>query len=548
MKEKLLVYNNKLKDSWGSFSPKVKWLVVGGFVTTLIVLFAFVFLNSRTTYDALYTNLSPAEAGEIKTAIEEQGIPVEVSADGKTIKVPNEEVANLKVNLAAEGIPKNGNVNYSIFSENMGLGMTDRHFDVVERDAMQNELANLIKQIDGVTEANVMITLPKENVWITEDEQVASASVVITGDPTFQLDQKQINGLYHLISKSVPSLPPEQIVIMDQNGQVFEILDENQLDTTLSVYQQQREIKNDIERDIQRELQQMLGLLLGQDKVVVSVMASVDFTKEKREEHLVEPVDVENNEGIDISVERIVESFSSEGATVDDATGAGETDIANYPGIVGSGNSESDKTEERINREVNRINRQIELSPYVLNDITINVGVEPPTPGDVASLTQQNIDDISNLLTNAVSTNLSMNGIQVTQAGLADRISVFATEFQGKPVASSEEPEESLLSLNNIPNNVLIMIAAGIALLLIVLILVLVLRRRKRKNVEEEDEFGFEMFDQTLSKVKQAEEEEEEIDLSNIGSKNPKRKTIEKLAQGRPEDFAKLLRSWMADD
>ena len=133
------------------------------------------------------------------------------------------------------------------------------------------------------------------------------------------------------------------------------------------------------------------------------------------------------------------------------------------------------------------------------------------------------------------------------QAGLADRISVFATEFQGKPVVSSEEPEESLLSLNNIPNNVLIMIAAGIALSLIVLILVLVLRRRKRKNAEEEDEFGFEMFNQALSKAKQ-DEEEEEIDLSNIGSKNPKRKTIEKLAQGRPEDFAKLLRSWMADD
>ncbi|MBW9234599.1 flagellar M-ring protein FliF, partial [Leptospira santarosai] len=166
--------------------------------------------------------------------------------------------------------------------------MTDRHFDVVERDAMQNELAELIKQIDGVTEANVMITLPKENVWITDEEQVATASVVVKGDPSFQLDQKQVNGLYHLISKSVPNLPQEEIVIMDQNGQVFEIQKENQLDSALSVYQQQREIKKDIERDIQRELQQMLGLTLGHDKVVVSVMTTIDFTKEKREENLVE--------------------------------------------------------------------------------------------------------------------------------------------------------------------------------------------------------------------------------------------------------------------
>ena len=545
MKEKLLVYKNKLTESWGSFSKKTQISVIGTFLATLLILFIIVYFSSRTSFAALYTDLSPAEAGEIKTAIEEQGIPVEISSDGKSISVPNEEIANLKVSLAADGIPKSGNVNYSIFSENMGLGMTDRHFDVVERDAMQNELADLIKQIDGVAEANVMITLPKENVWITDEEQVATASVVVKGDPSFQLDPKQINGLYHLISKSVPNLPPEQIVIMDQNGQVFEILEENQVDTTLSVYQQQREIKNDIEKDIQRELQQMLGLTLGRDKVVVSVMASIDFTKEKREENLVEPVNKETNEGIDISVERIVETYSSEGATADDVTGVGETDIANYPGLALGGNSESEKTEDRINREVNRINRQIELSPYVIDDLTINVGVEPPNPEDLESLTQQNIDDISNLLKNTVSASLSMNGNQVTEEDLDDRISVFATEFQGKTVVSAGESEASLLNINNIPNYVLIIIGVAIALLLlIVLILVFVIRKRRREEFEEE--FEYDMFQPPISTQN---DEEENMDLSEFNTKsNPKRKTIEKLAKGRPEDFAKLLRTWMSED
>lgn len=546
MKDQVLVYKKKLTESWGSFSKTTKWSIIGTFFATLLLLFIIVFFSSRTSYAALYTNLSPAEAGEIKTAIEEQGIPVQISSDGKAISVPNEEIANLKVSLAADGIPKSGNVNYSIFSENMGLGMTDRHFDVVERDAMQNELADLIKQIDGVTEANVMITLPKENVWITDEEQVATASVVVKGDPTFQLDSKQINGLYHLISKSVPNLPPEQIVIMDQNGQVFEIQEENQIDTALSVYQQQREIKKDIEKDIQRELQQMLGLTLGRDKVVVSVMASIDFTKEKREENLVEAVNKETNEGIDISVERIVETYSSEGATADDTTGVGETEIANYPGLALGGNSESEKTEERINREVNRINRQIELSPYVIDDITINVGVEPPNPEDLESLTQQNIADISNLLKNAVSTSLSMNGNQVTDEQLDDRISVFATEFQGKTVVTGD-PEESLLNINNIPNYILIFIGVGIALLLlIVVILIFVIRKRKREELEEE--FEYEMFEPPASSTLRI-DENEEMDLSEFNTKaNPKRKTIEKLAKGRPEDFAKLLRTWMSED
>ncbi|MFP3339861.1 hypothetical protein R0J91_17925, partial [Micrococcus sp. SIMBA_131] len=82
--------------------------------------------------------------------------------------VPKDQASDLKVSLAAEGIPKSGNVNYSIFSENMGMGMTDRQFDVVERDAMQNELSYLIEQIGGIQESKVMITLPTESVWLDE--------------------------------------------------------------------------------------------------------------------------------------------------------------------------------------------------------------------------------------------------------------------------------------------------------------------------------------------------------------------------------------------
>lgn len=552
MNEKLQTYKNKLTDTWSNFPKKTKVLILGSFITTLLLLILFVFLGSRTNYAVLYSDLSPQEAGEIKTAIEERGIPVELSPDGKTVSVPNDEVANLKVALAAEGIPQSGNVNYSIFSENMGLGMTDRHFDVVERDAMQNELAYLIEQIAGVQKANVMITLPKESVWLTDEQQFASASVVIQGDPTFQLDQKQVNGLYHLISKSIPNLPEDQIVIMDQKGQVFGIQDENAIDTALTTYQQQREIQKDIEQDIQRELQQMLGILLGQDKVVVSVMASIDFTKEKREENLVEPADPETNQGLEISVERIIESYTNNGQVTEEATGAGEGEIANYPSEEGASTSQSERTEERINREVNRIYRQIEMSPYVINDLTINVGVEPPEAGNPASLTQQNIEDISNLLKNTVSTTLSMNGTDLNDDALDDRISVFAAEFQGKPATGAGDPEEQAASA--FPYNLLMMAGAALALILIIINLVIMLRRRNKRKTEKEIEIGTEMLNQPIRNYFEQDttekmEKESEIDLSEFDARaNPKRKTIEKLAKERPDEFAKLLRSWMAQD
>ncbi|KKK38995.1 flagellar MS-ring protein [Mesobacillus campisalis] len=541
MNERITRYKNKTLETWGSFPGKTRWLVAGTFVLTLGLLIVMVYMSSKPNLSPLYSGLSPSEAGEIKSAIEERGIVAEVSADGTAISVPKEEVANLKVALAAEGIPKSGNVNYSIFSENMGMGMTDRQFDVVERDAMQNELAFLVKQIAGVNDANVMITLPKENIWITDEEQAATASVVIKGDPAFQLDQKQVNGLYHLISKSVPNLPTDQIVIMDQSGRTYDLQEGNPIDTALGVYQQQREIRKDIEEDIQRELQQMLGLILGRDKVVVSVMASVDFTKEKREEQLVEPV-TDDNQGIEISVERIRESYSSEGGA-NGATGTGTNpDIPNYEGVDGAGNSESERTEDRINREVNRINRQIELSPYVIDDLTVNVGVEPPEPGNPVSLTQQTVGDIRNLLTNVVSNSLSMNGALLSEEELDSRISVFATEFQGKAIAAEQEADTGLL--NEVSSNVLLVAGVVLAAILLIVVIAILVRRRKRK---QEEEFFFDLLEEPVAQAAQA--EKEEIDLSEFTSRaNPKRKTIEKLAKERPEDFAKLLRSWMSQD
>ena len=58
----------------------------------------------------------------------------------------------------AEGIPDSGSIDYSFFSEQAGIGMTDNEFNVVKLDAMQSEIANLIKKIDGVQDASVMIT------------------------------------------------------------------------------------------------------------------------------------------------------------------------------------------------------------------------------------------------------------------------------------------------------------------------------------------------------------------------------------------------------
>ena len=94
--------------------------------------------------------MTPSETGLIKENLDSKGIENAISNNGTTISVPNETVDTLKVQLAAEGIPDSGSIDYSFFSEQAGIGMTDNEFNVVKLDAMQSEIANLIKKIDGV--------------------------------------------------------------------------------------------------------------------------------------------------------------------------------------------------------------------------------------------------------------------------------------------------------------------------------------------------------------------------------------------------------------
>ena len=79
--------------------------------------------------------------------------------------------------------------------------------------------------------------------------------------PGYQFEENQIKALYQLVSKSVPNLPTDNIVIMNQNFEYFDLKNENNFSG--STFANQQEIKKEIERDIQRQVQNMLGTIDG---------------------------------------------------------------------------------------------------------------------------------------------------------------------------------------------------------------------------------------------------------------------------------------------
>ncbi|WP_085523981.1 flagellar basal-body MS-ring/collar protein FliF [Tuberibacillus sp. Marseille-P3662] len=530
MKERLIKVWSSIKKFWEGMTKKKRISIVAAISAFILILFIVIAVSSYTTFVPLYKELSPSEAGQIKENLQSKGISYKVTDGGTTIKVPESNVNDLKVDLAAEGIPKSGSIDYSFFGENAGFGMTDKQFDVTERAAVQNELSSLVSNIDGVQSADVMINLPKKSVWVSDEKQkAASASIVLNLEGGTQLDQAKVNGLFRLVSKSVPNLPEDNIVIMDQFFNYYD-KKKQQSTSTFSTYQQNQEVKQGIEQNIRRRVQQMLGTMMGRDKVLVNVSTDIDFTKEKQTQELVEPVDKEAMKGLQVSAESVTETYTGTGAA-GQVTGEESNIPSNQSATTEDDDGSYKHVEKRINNEFNRIHKDITKSPYELKDMAIQVMVEPPESDNPGSLPQKNVQDIQKILGTIIRTNLNEDGgANLTDQEIADKSVVSVGELNGK----TEQPEPE----NNGGTPIWLYIASA-ALVAIILVLLFLLFRRRRQTFEKED---------TVVKDESDWQEQEDQSPEISREDHKQRDQLAAIAENHPDDFAKLLRTWLNEE
>lgn len=195
--DKFQHYKENLYQFWQKLSRQHRVMVISSVVLLLVAMIAFVYAASKTEYEVVYTNLAPQDAAGIKAFLDQNAIPYQLNAAGTAISVPQVNAAEVKLDLASNGLPKSGSIGYEIFRDNMSsFGMTDSEFGVLERDAISGELEKLIKNINGVSQAEVMITLPQESLFVTDNQANSStASVILTLDPLAQIDLADVCNL-----------------------------------------------------------------------------------------------------------------------------------------------------------------------------------------------------------------------------------------------------------------------------------------------------------------------------------------------------------------
>jgi flagellar M-ring protein FliF len=277
---------DQVKRIFGTLSARqlttvllVAALVAGG-------IYGFTQYQREAGFRPLYTTLAPEDAALVVQRLKESGVAYRISATGTMISVPEDRVAELRLDMAGAGLPKSGRIGFEIFDKT-NLGMTDFAEHVNYRRALEGELERSVMALNEVEQARVHISFPQESVF-QEARQPAKASVLLRLRGSAQLPESAIPAITHLISSAVEGLAPDAVSVLDMRGNLLSRAKRisSDADSGSGSSEASLEYRHSVEQDLTAKLDATLEPLVGAGRFRAAVSADTDLTSgEQSEEH-----------------------------------------------------------------------------------------------------------------------------------------------------------------------------------------------------------------------------------------------------------------------
>jgi flagellar M-ring protein FliF len=265
-----------LARGFGSLGNIQKLGLLAAFAAA-IALVVVAFMWARTAeYRVLYSNLSDRDGGEVIAALAQQNVPYRVAEGGSVILVPAGQVYELRLKLAAQGLPKGGAVGFELMDAQK-FGISQFAEQVNYQRALAGELSRTVESMAAVQGARVHLAIPRPTVFVREQQQ-PSASVLVSLYPGRLLDAGQVNAIQHLVASGVPQLEARNVTVVDQAGNLLSGtaaaapgmggLDASQL-----------KYLHAVESSYAARIENILKPIVGPDNVRAQVTAALDFSQ-----------------------------------------------------------------------------------------------------------------------------------------------------------------------------------------------------------------------------------------------------------------------------
>ena len=246
-------------------------------MVALVLLAFFALVITRTIEQPLtllYGELTPADAHEIVGRLEALGVPYRLGGDGTALMVPESRALQLRMDLAADGLPSGGSVGYELLDRPSGLGASEALTDVSLKRALEGELARTIGSLRSIRSARVLLVMPQRRLFERSTDR-PSASVVLTLGLGSRLEQRQVEAIRHLVAAAVPGLEPNGVTVVDDQGELLARASDGSADDPASDGIDARRAA--FESRLREKIVRLLERTLGPGKAEAVVTADLDF-------------------------------------------------------------------------------------------------------------------------------------------------------------------------------------------------------------------------------------------------------------------------------
>lgn len=540
----------QIQEEKKTFSPldKIKQLSTQKKLGLMVAAAAVIALVAGTwlwsqapDYRVLYANLSEQEGGTIIDALQKMNVPYRFSDGSGSILIPADQVHEVRLRLAGQGLPKGDLSGFEIL-ENQKFGASQFLEQVNYQRALEGELARSIQSLSAVQGARVHLAIARPSVFARERQQ-PSVSVLLNLYPGRVLSTEQVSAIVHLVSSSIPNLSVKNVTVVDQQGNLLSGQQDNTLETGLDPGQ--LKYVQDMEQNFVHRIEAILTPVTGQDNVHAQVTADIDFSRVERAEETYRP----NNNPAESAAVRSRQQ--SESMSVSQPDGGVPGALSNRPPAPAQApieakedqektaqttptdtrkesttNYEVDKTVSHIRQSVGQINR---LSAAVV--INYRTGVDKQGNPVSEPLSSEEIEKITALVKQAI-------GFSEARG---DTLTVTNSQFRLKEEAQEEAP------LWKDPDTVMLARDIGKQLLIAIVVLFFlqkIFRPFLRNLLPPPPPAPV----PTLTAGENTEQDEAEVSTVKVMTLEQNLEKARLLAASEPAIVANVVKEWISDN
>lgn len=296
-------------------------------------------------------------------------------------------------------------VQSGMMDKNVGLEIFDKgDFTSTKEDkkirlsrAINGELSRLIRNIQGINDASVFVSIPEDTMF-TSMKQPVTATVQLSVDNGDKVDALKIKAISNLLLGSVTGLEAENIAITDTNGNTYH-----------SIMNAEDEMMQKLEENdkyMQQKVASQLDKLVGKDNYIVTVSTSLIQSPTEKFSIIYDP-----NQKTAVNEQTFSEGLGDETSDSNKGTNAVSVYLPNGLPAGGSDSSQNrnySRTARETQYGVTKTQVNEYIKPGVVEDISIAVTL------DKAALPENTtLEELKDLIAHAASPKASAANVSI---------------------------------------------------------------------------------------------------------------------------------------